>query len=342
MKLVALALALVVGFNVDPEAGTPGRQSFDRPTETIRLSIGRVLGNNLPPLQGVAQARQNMAYVLQHETLPTERCINYGDDGEIEQCFDLDFFWVINRIVNHTEYKLLWKMIKKSNTRALDIPLDGEFLKRVVQPAVYVTNQNAARNEGLTESFALGAMWASVIDGNTFITDEGLDGILRNIAAAESKTKKYALIPMYRAVPEPHAKWLSWDSKVVDIFPKLSRQEAHVAFRYDAAEGFFPEVGTYSGYGQNNKFVLIAHLVSKKKDALHCRKASSGYAVKTMASRREDTIVHDCGAVIRLSYHSMLGNHDNLVLSPVARQRPRRDGIKLLGQMIADVMGTPV
>jgi hypothetical protein len=187
----------------DPDALQPGE------TSNAPIVLYRLLGNDLPPLEGVGQIRRNTAYALANEpkVLP-------GGHRR----------WILNRIANATEHRLIKSMLAEhgyADKDVIDIPFNrtalcGDSSGRQHQTAenvmewganpstrakernersrnsrisnarrLYATHQNGARNEAFRMAQRDGFRWILVFDGNGFLTAEAWAGIADAAMRAE-------------------------------------------------------------------------------------------------------------------------------------------------------------
>eukprot|EP00918_Siedleckia_nematoides_P062975 GHVU01137166.1.p1 GENE.GHVU01137166.1~~GHVU01137166.1.p1 ORF type:complete len:342 (+),score=-2.92 GHVU01137166.1:80-1105(+) len=291
-----------------------------------KIAIGRIIGNNMSPLQGPSQSRLNLMHTLEHETLPSQRCFEYHTRIK---CYDIVRFWVVNRILNTTEFDLIQTELDNHDESYSIIPINDHVMSRSHNMSQYVTNINGARNHVIDECSALGATWAVVLDGSSFITDEILEGMLVNIETANDKDLSYAGLVTYRLLYPDAIDALGWESRIEEMTSIISRQEAQLAIRV-GAPFLFAESGDHAHYGKRDKFSLT--LKARESKLMHCR--DTGFDDHKTALDIGD--VQSCGGVFRLPYYSMLRNELDLIRSSDARKLPRRDSVNVLNCILLD------
>ena len=134
---------------------TPATGLASRMTPTSRsFAVYRMLGNDMWPLQGAGQMRQNSVFSATHEEKPPP---------------DVHVFWVINRIVNATERALLVSELKKAGVKNFlytHPPLNAMHCLSSPQTRVlFAQAQNSVRNAMLRHARDKGYSWAIPLDG---------------------------------------------------------------------------------------------------------------------------------------------------------------------------------
>jgi hypothetical protein len=95
----------------------------------------------------------------------------------------------------------------------------------------YAINNNGARNSALEYGRRKCKHWIMPWDGNSFLTQEALDGIIRTLDDPINKNKKYFYVPMHRM--------LTQNRDLLDpSFIPNAIDEPQVIFRNDAKEKF--------------------------------------------------------------------------------------------------------
>lgn len=142
----------------------------------------RILGNDIPIRHRPHQTLTNLPFILKNEAMLP--------DGEKR--------FLLNRIVDQQIRQALIAAIDSAGLRWDEIPFDpSEFraLQTLDEKALYLTNQNAARNRCID----LGLADADVVlpfDGQVFFRPEGWAGMSEGLAADTSG--KYFAVPMLR------------------------------------------------------------------------------------------------------------------------------------------------
>lgn len=138
---------------------TPATGLVNRASPTPRtFAVYRMLGNDMWPLQGAGQMRQNSVFSARHEEKPPP---------------GVPVFWVINRIVNATERALLVSELKDAGVKHFlytHPPLNAMHCLSSPQTRVlFAQAQNSVRNAMLRHARENGYSWAIPLDGK----DEG-------------------------------------------------------------------------------------------------------------------------------------------------------------------------
>jgi len=197
----------LTGGSPGPDPATLGG-SADVPASSVSpathsgLAVYRVLGNDMWPLQGVGQIRQNSVFAATHEAKPP---------------IDVPVYWIINRIVNATERALLVSELKQAGVRAdkilhADPPVsrakcllvtDREAHESKVSEKrllVFAQAQNAVRNAAVEHAAANGYAWAAPLDGNQFLPFDFYEKIRTAAFEADANGAIAVLIPMLRLI----------------------------------------------------------------------------------------------------------------------------------------------
>lgn len=223
----------------------------------------RIIGNDLYPRHKKGQARENLQFILENEE-------------NLENC---EKRWVVNRINNKKEERMIIDLLRQFNQPFIHIPFREEEYKKIgwdidclPEPGYlaskkfenlkgvererliaatyryknnYLMNNNGARNLALREG-KLRAKWVLPWDGNCFITPTAWKEIRMDIAAAP--THKYFYVPMTRVVDN--------DLLLKDEFNQKPVEEPQLIFRNDSTEEFNEEFY----YGRRSKVELFWRL----------------------------------------------------------------------------------
>jgi hypothetical protein len=213
--------------------------------EADTFVLYRILGNDLVPRHKKGQTRENLRFILENES-------------EFSGC---EKRFVVNRIVDTEEEKLIIRMLEKAGMKYIHIPffqddyldagwdiegVPGEFAPcapgfKILGPDSqgrismrmnrfknnYVMNNNGARNAALTQGKKL-AKWVLPWDGNCFIAQGAWKEIVTAVQAAPEFP--YFVVPMARITDNP----LLLDS---DYRP-LAGEEPQLLFRKDSFLSF--------------------------------------------------------------------------------------------------------
>lgn len=205
----------------------------------------RIIGNDLYPRHRKGQSRENLRFILSHET-------------EFDGC---EKRFVLNRIIDPDEERAIVELLEGHGAKYLRIPFDPEQYRRVgfdldvvdppellsgpalekmgpvkaqrLQLALYrhknnyVMNNNGARNVAL-EDGRQRAKWILPFDGNCFLTPDAWQRLRTDVIA--SPHLKYFVAPMARVTSNDE---LLSGSVVPDPV-----EEPQLIFRKDATEMF--------------------------------------------------------------------------------------------------------
>jgi anti-sigma28 factor (negative regulator of flagellin synthesis) len=299
MTVIALWL-LLFGEEVDAKRHVIEDPDFIYGTEKPSVAIYRLIGNDMPPLQSVGQLRWNTQYALDNEK---------HFDGASKR-------WILNRIWNETEFELIYGSLIKAGVHRRDIiarcfDID-EYMQQptLEDKLLYLTSQNAARNEGITDGRDSGAEWSVILDGNTFITKDSWASMQNALVKASEEKKKYLKIPYHRVQSEPSPLWLNSTTTIPTVLKFApTKGESQLAFHKTATEFFTlgdtkPENKAKGkptkGYGQRNKSYMF-------KDGQICSQDSSICACAKYPDANEEDASRDISIGTKLEYSSQCG-----------------------------------
>lgn len=123
----------------------------------MKIMLGRILGNDLPPRHPPGQTYRNAAYILENEP-------NYGAER----------VWLINRIVDSAEKAAIIKLL--GDERYFEIDINWQTygqLETEEERWHYLTNVNRARNSLIEIGFGQGYDLVLPLDGSCFFRDDG-------------------------------------------------------------------------------------------------------------------------------------------------------------------------
>ena len=270
--------------------------------EKPRIVIYRLIGNDMPPLQQIGQLRWNTKYALDNEvTIP-----------EVSHRF------ILNRIWNETEFSLIYSALVSSGVHRRDIIVRCfdvniyNSIQDTTERNLYMTSQNEGRNVGIEDGKASGFEWIVILDGNTFITKDSLQALVKGLDKASKDGKKYFKIPYHRVHSEQTKSWLnsSTTMKTTLLFSP-AKGESQIAFHRTSTETFSlgdtnpdkHEVSKKKGYGQRNKSYLF-------KEGQICGPESTNCACANVIEGNEEDIDNNpdiakqytsqCGLILRL------------------------------------------
>ena len=264
MRAVAAGLAVALLASMI----APATSDVLRPSRGVRSSSGgghayavyRMLGNDMWPLQGSGQMRQNSVFSAMHEE-PAPA--------------NVPVYWVVNRIVNATERALLVSQLKTAGAKRIlyvSPPLSAMHCLSSEQARVlFAQAQNSVRNAMLAHARANGHEWALPLDGNQFLPKTFYATMSSIFRHAEYFKRFAVLIPMLRVRHEQTAETLHADVPLRTImnnhftskgdFLVSEPQLALHTSRLSARGLSFDE---RSQYGKSNKAELVGKLCSRR------------------------------------------------------------------------------
>lgn len=191
--------------------------------------IVRILGNDLPPRHGKHQTLKNLEFILKYEQ-------------SFPEC---DKYWLINRIIDHSEEKAIQHFLETNNQKYCLLPFDlSDYdlgwtdLKKIQ----YIIQLNRARNIAI-DLMKREYRWIFPFDGSIYFTPDGwrnVSGILRD---SQNDLMK---INMYRV------RFNNQEALTFSVVPALA-QEPQVAIRAGSNISFDESLS----YGRGNKEELL-------------------------------------------------------------------------------------
>ena len=259
-----------------------------------RSAIIRIFGNSLYPLQQRDQGSKNLQFILEHETMRSSS----------------EYLWVINRIVNRTESRVISNLLRDRNR--LHIEFNLQTLKVLIEndpklAVKYATDINNARNEALRHAaHNLDVDWLVLLDGNAFLTNEAYDLLHECLENAELNQQYLYFIPMYRL--SSNQDWLTPFTEVDDITSRLSGlQEPYLAIHRLALNKFQDQgVQIFSSeveYGKRSKIASLEVFNKFYYNYVGCLDAYHESSVRKITSPGEGLfLANRCSYAIRLLY----------------------------------------
>lgn len=232
-------------------------------TSPSRVTVCRVIGNDLFPRHQPGHALSNLRIILSKEENPCgwrklfilNRIVDQnlqseairlihsaGHDFAIIE-FDPDAYRSLRynpHLLGGLDYFTSPEFAAKD-----DFTSNRERLWACGDKIRYLMNVNGARNRGLTAGRET-SDWILVLDGSCIITDHAMVTLQSNVDAAPFAP--YLIIPMRRLTA-------SYDSKSVDSSPS-NQEEPQIAFHRDAVERFDENYP----YGLRDKTTLLHRL----------------------------------------------------------------------------------
>lgn len=201
------------------------------------MILYRILGNDIPLRHGEGQTERALAFVLANEP-------------ELPGC---EKRFLLNRLVDEDARTRLVAMIEAAGLCWDEIPFVADEYRRLDTlnaKALYLTNQNAARNRCIE----LGLADADLVlpfDGQAFFSRQAW---LSLTAALALDTASYATVPMFRLF----ANALALENRTGHLREddEHVRTEPQLVFRRDHDVRFNPHLA----YGQANKVELLMRI----------------------------------------------------------------------------------
>ena len=281
---------------------------FKTPCEMLKLSPGkyqkitivRLLGPSLSPLQSPRQTSLNLIHTLKNEQdlKLSKRCIRS--------------FWLVNCIINESELKLILSTLESYKEEFYLMPNCSENSAELFRQLMSVNN---LRNRAIKLARKQKTDWILPLDGNIFIPRDALLKIVHNLVIASLVGSEIQVIPFFRAIQcqnttftnsfqfdrELSLSMLKYNRKFPTISEDLSRkQEGQIALSSDlkGVENFFSESYLYS---KKSKMSLIEDLEEGNNTRVRCgHRAGTENHSETRAKVRQ--YVLSCGYAIRLLY----------------------------------------
>jgi len=232
-----------------------------------RFALIRVIGNDLVPRHRKGQARENLAFILDHE--PDLPGCTRG--------------WIVNRIADGQEERAILDLLEAHGQEYRRIPFDAGAYARIgydfslfpepgflVSPAAlaldererlrataqacrlknaYVMNNNGGRNAALEMGLEMGldrAKWVLPWDGNCMMTRGDWDDLAAVVRAR--RDCRYFVTPMRRLLDNAEAQ--------AERLAGPAEEEPQILFRADAGARFDPA----HPYGRRPKVELLVRL----------------------------------------------------------------------------------
>ncbi|MGH8042393.1 MAG: hypothetical protein ACREPN_10155 [Rudaea sp.] len=204
----------------------------------MRTIFYRILGNDIPVRHRPAQTLTNLSFILKHEP-------------ELPGC---EKRFLLNHIVDPQTKNRLIAMIRDAGLSWEDIPFVVDDYRKLTGPAeraLYLTNQNAARNRCIRQGLADGNA-VMPFDGQVFFREEGYSAMIAGLNT--DSAGKYLVVPMFRLRENPHA-LLPWRYPDEEVDYLLWAEPQIVVRR-----GHDLTFNESLGYGNANKVELLMRL----------------------------------------------------------------------------------
>lgn len=226
-----------------------------QPSDSGKIVLLRILGNDLPPRHGPTQTIQNVKFILQHEK-------NFSSLRKI---------WLLNRITDERLQFHLLSTLKEAGHEVIVIPFNSGHFARLLPdfshfgaqdfgPLLsgqilddykytllldhafhgqnkYLMNVNGARNFAL-EHVASNSDWIMPWDGNCFLHQRAWEEI--SLCISNATNEKYIIVPMERVTQN--------ESLLDESVTFEALEEPQLIFKSDVLERFDEDLryGRYS------------------------------------------------------------------------------------------------
>ena len=266
-----------------------------------RITIVRLLGPSLPPLQGPNQQSYNLQFLIDQEleVQKSSSCIRK--------------LWVITCMYNKTEEALIVDILKDNDQEYYHVP--GCSKKRDKKLYGQLKDVNIARNFAIEKALIEPSDWILPLDGNIFIPKNALENIVNGLIVDHWLGKQVHAIPLFRILGcqslyfndsfrfdrEMQNSYLQLSGKFPTISEFLSRkQEGQIAVATTV-----PNITLFFSpkqkYGAKSKLGLIQKLKSNQYHNSRCG-YNSGYEFNARTASYMLYHSLSCGYVLRLVY----------------------------------------
>jgi hypothetical protein len=197
----------------------------------------RILGNDIPVRHRPNQTLVNLSFILRNE-------------AEFPRC---EKRFLLNRIVDPQIRKKLQSIIGAAGLRCDEIPfLPDDYcgLGSAVEKALYLTNQNAARNRCIDLGLA-DADTVLPFDGQVFFSVNGWSDMVDALGTPDAE--KYLAVPMFRLRENRHA-LAPWHPGLDDVDHLWAEPQIVVRRGHDI------RFNERLSYGEANKVELLMRL----------------------------------------------------------------------------------
>ena len=262
---------------------------------SYRTAIVRIFGNNVYPLQQSNQGSRNLQFILENENRRKNNS---------------QYFWVVNRIVNISEFYTIEDLLRSERTLHVDFDLQelkSRYGRDPEQAIKYATDINNARNKALKHAAEnLDVDWIVLLDGNSFLTNEAYDTLHAGLKKAEQNKQYMYFMPMYRLYSNQAS--LNQYSVIEGLNVYLSGlQEPYLAIHRLALKEFQSRgielFDTDVAYGKRSKIASLEVLAKYYSDHMGCPEAYHQSSVTKITNAGDDlSIALSCSYVIRLLY----------------------------------------
>lgn len=171
-------------------------------------TVWRILGNEMPPRDGIGKRMDILKYMLEHEP-------------ELEGA---QKWYLVNRLVDIPWRRCITEILDRYNAHYVTIPFDRSTPARLDAFLTQGINLNNARNAAIRYGHAM-TPWSVILDGDCIFTEDGWKPV---IEAMRAGTHSYLSIPHIRE-------------------GTTERGEPMLAFRNDSTERFNEQLAFGNG-----------------------------------------------------------------------------------------------
>jgi hypothetical protein len=253
------------------------------------MILYRILGNDIPLRHGQGQTERALAFILANEPV-------------LPGC---EKRFLLNRLVDGDARTRFGAMIESAGLRWDAIPFVADEyrgLDTLHEKALYLTNQNAARNRCIELGLA-DADTVMPFDGQAFFSHDAWRSL--TAALAVDTESRYATVPMFRLFANARA----LDDRMQP--PREDDEHVRTEPQLVVRRGHDVRFNPHLTYGQANKVELLMRLgVSGPWDGWEGELLDSVRADVRAAPSRSYGHVRDAGYVLRLESGNPLADRD--------------------------------
>ena len=265
-----------------------------------KITIARILGPSLKPLQSPQQTSLNLKHTLRYENnlKSSKKCIHS--------------FWIIECSFNKTETQIITQTLKLFDEEFYFTPNCSKTPEALFH---HIINLNNFRNYAIKLALRQNTDWILPLDGNIFLPSEALNNIVRGLVIASYIGSPVNAIPLFRILQcqnqlftadfsfdkELSHSMMKYYRKFPTISERLTRkQEGQIAIstNFDNILNFFSDSYLYS---KLSKMSLIEDLENSNYSRIRCG-YRAGVELADDSRGRIRQYILNCGYVLRLLF----------------------------------------
>ena len=264
------------------------------------ITITRLLGPSLPPLQSPIQQSYNLEHILKYE----------NEVHRSKEC--IRQIWVIACMYNRTEEDEIVQILNKFNQEFYYFNDCSRTNKTKLLNQI--KDVNSVRNFAISKALEVSTDWILPLDGNIFITLDALDKIIHGLILDDSFGYQIHTIPLFRIIGCQRVKFkdsFRFDKEletsratVKSKYPVISeflsfKQEGQIAVSTlfpDILEFFDPS----EKYSLKSKLGLINRLKTNNPNLRCGYNAGNEFTDRSMSKMLY--YANNCGYTLRLLY----------------------------------------